>query len=100
VAVTTQAVMTVSPVERPAAYSFARFIGGGPAPCAAGRLVLAINIHFPFYLAAGVVAVGIVVLATAHKLLGEAESGPRPCPATPTRSGERPGRPGTGAPGR
>jgi MFS transporter, ACDE family, multidrug resistance protein len=68
--------MTVSPVERPvasAAYSFVRFIGGGLAPYAAGRLVLAINIHFPFYLAAGVVAVGIVVLATAHKLLGEAE---------------------------
>lgn len=39
----------------------------------AGRLVLAINIHFPFYLGAGVVALGIVILATAHKLLGEAE---------------------------
>jgi MFS family permease len=74
--VTTQAVMTVSPVERPvasAAYSFVRFIGGGLAPYVAGRLVLAVNIHFPFYLAAGVVAVGIVVLSTAHKLLGEAE---------------------------
>ena len=38
--VTTQAVMTVSPVERPvasAAYSFVRFIGGGLAPYAAGR---------------------------------------------------------------
>ena len=40
--VTTQAVMTVSPVERPvasAAYSFVRFIGGGlaPTPPAAGR---------------------------------------------------------------
>jgi MFS family permease len=74
--VTTQAVMTVSPVERPvasAAYSFVRFIGGGLAPYVAGRLVLAVNIHFPFYLAAGVVAVGIVILSTAHKLLGEAE---------------------------
>jgi MFS family permease len=74
--VTTQAVMTVSPVERPvasAAYSFVRFIGGGLAPYVAGRLVLAINIHFPFYLGAGVVAVGIVILSTAHKLLGEAE---------------------------
>ena len=40
--VTTQAVMTVSPVERPvasAAYSFVRFIGGGLAPYVAGRLV-------------------------------------------------------------
>ena len=54
--VTTQAVMTVSPVERPvasAAYGFVRFIGGGLAPYVAGRLVLAVNIHFPFYLGAG-----------------------------------------------
>ena len=74
--VTTQAVMTVSPVERPvasAAYSFVRFIGGGLAPYVAGRLVLAINIHFPFYLGAGVVVLGIVILSTAHKMLGEAE---------------------------
>ena len=51
--VTTQAVMTVSPVERPvasAAYSFVRFIGGGLAPYVAGRLVLAFNIHVPFYI--------------------------------------------------
>ena len=74
--VTTQAVMTVSPVERPvasAAYSFVRFIGGGLAPYVAGRLVLAVNIHFPFYLGAGVVVLGIVILSTGHKLLGEAE---------------------------
>jgi MFS family permease len=74
--VTTQAVMTVSPVERPvasAAYSFVRFIGGGLAPYAAGRLVEAINIHVPFFIAAGALVVGIGVLATAHSLLGEAE---------------------------
>ena len=54
--VTTQAVMTVSPVEKPvasAAYSFVRFIGGGLAPFAAGRLVLAAGIHFPFFIAVG-----------------------------------------------
>jgi MFS family permease len=74
--ITTQAVMTVSPVERPvasAAYSFVRFIGGGLAPYVAGRLVLAINIHFPFYLGAVVLVLGIVILSTGHKLLGEAE---------------------------
>ena len=41
--ITTQVVMTVSPVEKPvasAAYSFVRFIGGGLAPYAAGRMVL------------------------------------------------------------
>jgi nucleotide-binding universal stress UspA family protein len=74
--VTTQAAMTVSPVERPvasAAYSFVRFIGGGLAPYCAGRLVVAVNIHFPFYLGAGAVLLGIVILSTGHKLLAEAE---------------------------
>jgi MFS family permease len=74
--VTTQAVMTVSPVERPvasAAYSFVRFIGGGLAPYVAGRLVAAVNIHVPFYVGAAVVVVGIVILSTGHKLLAEAE---------------------------
>jgi MFS family permease len=74
--VTTQAVMTVSPVERPvasAAYSFVRFIGGGLAPYVAGRLVVDFNIHVPFYIAAGVVVLGILILSTAHNLLGEAE---------------------------
>jgi MFS transporter, ACDE family, multidrug resistance protein len=74
--ITTQAVMTVSPVERPvasAAYSFVRFIGGGLAPYVAGRLVVDAGIHVPFFIAAGVVAAGIAVLATAHRLLGDAE---------------------------
>jgi MFS transporter, ACDE family, multidrug resistance protein len=74
--ITTQAVMTVSPVEKPvasAAYSFVRFIGGGLAPYAAGRLVLAVNIHFPFYIAAGAILLGIAILTTARSLLTQAE---------------------------
>ena len=74
--VTTQAVMTVSPVEKPvasAAYSFVRFIGGGLAPFVAGRLVLAVNIHFPFFIAVGALVAGMVILTTAHGLLHEAE---------------------------
>ena len=74
--VTTQAVMTIAPVERPvasAAYSFVRFIGGGLAPYAAGRLVLALNIHVPFFIAAGAVLLGIVILTTVHRQLAEAE---------------------------
>jgi MFS family permease len=74
--VTTQAVMTVSPVERPvasAAYSFVRFIGGGLAPYVAGRLVIALNIHVPFYIASGAILLGIVILSTGHRLLGDAE---------------------------
>ena len=74
--ITTQAVMTISPVERPvasAAYSFVRFIGGGLAPYAAGRLVLALNIHVPFFIAAGAVVIGIVILTTARRMLADAE---------------------------
>jgi MFS transporter, ACDE family, multidrug resistance protein len=74
--VTTQAVMTIAPVERPvasAAYSFVRFIGGGLAPYVAGRLVVALNIHVPFFIAAGAVAAGIVILATVHRQLSAAE---------------------------
>jgi MFS transporter, ACDE family, multidrug resistance protein len=74
--ITTQAVMTISPVERPvasAAYSFVRFIGGGLAPYAAGQLVIAFNIHVPFFIAAGAVAAGIVILTTVHRMLADAE---------------------------
>jgi MFS transporter, ACDE family, multidrug resistance protein len=74
--ITTQAVMTIAPVERPvasAAYSFVRFIGGGLAPYAAGRLVIALNIHVPFFIAAGTVVAGIVILTTARRLLADAE---------------------------
>jgi ACDE family multidrug resistance protein len=73
--ITTQAVMTVSPVEKPvasAAYSFVRFIGGGLAPYAAGRLVIAFNIHVPFFIGAGAIVLGIVILSTARRLLTEA----------------------------
>ncbi|HEY0451510.1 MFS transporter [Actinophytocola sp.] len=74
--VTTQAVMTISPVERPvasAAYGFVRFIGGGLAPFAAGKLVEATNVHVPFYIGAGALIVGILILRTAHAELHEAE---------------------------
>ncbi|TDV44834.1 MFS transporter [Actinophytocola oryzae] len=74
--VTTQAVMTISPVERPiasAAYGFVRFIGGGLAPYVAGKLVEATNVHVPFFIGAGALVVGIAVLRTAHKELAVAE---------------------------
>jgi nucleotide-binding universal stress UspA family protein len=75
---TTQAVMLVSPVERPvasAAYGFVRFIGGGLAPYCAAKLAIAFNVHVPFYLGAGTVVIAIGVLATGHKLLTRAEGG-------------------------
>jgi ACDE family multidrug resistance protein len=74
---TTQAVMLVSPVERPvasSAYGFVRFIGGGLAPYAAGRLADAYDLSVPFYVGAGAFAVAILVLATGHQLLARAEN--------------------------
>ncbi|MCU1616541.1 MAG: Multidrug efflux protein [Frankiales bacterium] len=74
---TTQAVMLVSPVERPvasAAYGFVRFIGGGLAPFAAGKLAEAFNLHVPFIVGAVAVALGIVVLSTGHRMLTRADA--------------------------
>ncbi|GAB3299596.1 hypothetical protein GCM10027451_01120 [Geodermatophilus aquaeductus] len=75
---TTQAVMLVSPAERPvasAAYGFVRFIGGGLAPFVAGKMVDTWDIHVPFVVGAVAVALGIVVLATGHRVLAAADAG-------------------------
>jgi MFS transporter, ACDE family, multidrug resistance protein len=74
--VTTQAVMMVAPVERPvasAAYGFVRFIGGGLAPFAAGKMAEHANIHVPFAVGAAAIALGIGVLAVGHRDLARAE---------------------------
>jgi MFS family permease len=74
---TTQAVMLVSPVERPvasAAYGFVRFIGGGLAPFVAGKMVDHWNIHVPFVVGAVAVAAGILVLSTGHRMLTAADA--------------------------
>ncbi|GGM19527.1 MFS transporter [Streptomyces fumigatiscleroticus] len=73
---TTQAVMMVSPVERPvasSAYGFVRFIGGGLAPYAAGKLADATDLSVPFYLGAATFLLAIPVLASGHRLVREAE---------------------------
>jgi MFS transporter, ACDE family, multidrug resistance protein len=36
-------------------------------------MVLAVNIHFPFYIGVGAILLGIVILSTAHGLLTQAE---------------------------
>ncbi|MCU1669579.1 MAG: Multidrug efflux protein [Blastococcus sp.] len=75
---TTQAVMLVSPVERPvasAAYGFVRFLGGGLAPFVAGKLVDAFDLHVPFYVGAGTVLLAVLVLSTGHRMLGAADAG-------------------------
>jgi MFS family permease len=75
--ITTQAVMTVAPVERPiasASYGFIRFIGGGIAPWAAGKIAGAHGDHLPFYIGAAAIAAAIGVLASGHSLLDRAEA--------------------------
>jgi MFS transporter, ACDE family, multidrug resistance protein len=72
----TTAVMSIAPVPRPVAsatYGFVRFIGGGLAPYAAGRLVERFNAHVPFVLGAVSVAAGAVLLTTVHRALDDAD---------------------------
>jgi len=74
---TTQAVMLVSPVERPvasAAYGFVRFLGGGLAPFAAGKLAEHLNIHVPFAVGAVAVVAAVLVLSTGHRMLAAADA--------------------------
>ncbi|HKR71985.1 MAG TPA: MFS transporter [Streptosporangiaceae bacterium] len=74
--ITTQAVMTVAPVERSvasAAYGFVRFIGGGLAPFFAGKMAERWGVHVPFYIGAISVVLAIAVLSTGHRLLRVAE---------------------------
>ncbi|MDN6331380.1 MAG: MFS transporter [Micrococcaceae bacterium] len=95
--VTTQAVMTVSPVERSvasAAYGFVRFIGGGLAPLAAGKLVEHYNMHVPFILGAVALVIGLVILMSGHKLLRKAEE----AQAADTAAAGSTGEPGLEAP--
>jgi MFS family permease len=73
----TTAVMSVAPVPRPVAsatYGFVRFIGGGLAPFAAGKLAEHYNVHVPFILGAVVVAAGALLLSTAHGALTAADA--------------------------
>ena len=75
---TTQAVMLVSPVERPvasAAYGFVRFLGGGLAPFAAGKLAEHFNVHVPFAVGAVAVVAAVLVLSSGHHMLAAADAG-------------------------
>jgi ACDE family multidrug resistance protein len=74
----TTAVMSIAPVERPVAsatYGFVRFIGGGLAPFAAGKLAEHINDNVPFLLGSGAVLVAALVLSTVHRALQAADRG-------------------------
>jgi predicted MFS family arabinose efflux permease len=76
----TETVMKAAPVERgvaSAAYSFVRFGGAAAAPWLAGVLGERFNYHLPFWVGAGAVRLGAVVLfATRAHLTGiDAEEG-------------------------
>ena len=61
----TQVVMESAPVPQPiasSAYSFVRFCGGAIAPFVAGKLGEHVSVQAPFYLGAGMTAIGIGVL--------------------------------------
>jgi MFS transporter, ACDE family, multidrug resistance protein len=84
--ITTQAVMTVAPVDRPiasASYGFIRFIGGGLAPFAAGKIAAAHGDHLPFYIGAAAIAFGIAVLASGRRELVRAGAAHVPHAAVP-----------------
>ncbi|HET9499259.1 MAG TPA: MFS transporter [Marmoricola sp.] len=77
--VITQAVMGAAPVERPvasAAYSFVRFSGGAVAPWLAGKLGEHVSVHAPFWMGAGAVAIGVVILAAGRRHLGQHHAAP------------------------
>lgn len=88
----TEVVMKAAPVEpgvASAAYSFVRFSGGAVAPWLAGWLGEHINAHVPFWVGAGGVMLGVVVLAAARRFLGHVET--ESDGGTPARHGGREG---------
>ncbi len=68
----TETVMKAAPVERgvaSAAYSFVRFSGAALAPWLAGVLGEQVSMHLPYWVGAGAVAVGALVLFASRRHL-------------------------------
>ncbi len=77
----TEVVMKVAPVQRPvasAAYSFVRFGGGAVAPWLAGKLGEQFGPHVPFWVGAGGVLAGAVLLAVTRRLFSGVDHEPPP----------------------
>ena len=100
--------MSIAPVPRPVAaatYGFVRFIGGGLAPYAAGKLVEHYNTHVPFILGAVTVVAAPWCSAPSTALTAadaeETQPGPRTSATTPKPPSSRsPGLAGGGHPRR
>jgi MFS transporter, ACDE family, multidrug resistance protein len=92
----TQVVMESAPVPRPvasSAYSFVRFCGGAIAPFIAGKLAEHVSVQAPFYLGAGMTAIGVGVLFFYRGALRPvAATAPAPPPplVAPTSAGAAP----------
>jgi MFS family permease len=74
--VLTEAIMKVSPVERPvasSAYSFLRFAGGAIAPYLAGKLAEGVSLQAPFLVGAVAVLIALVILVAGRRHLAAAE---------------------------
>jgi MFS transporter, ACDE family, multidrug resistance protein len=72
----TQAVMMVAPVERPVAsatYGFVRFIGGGIAPYAAGKMAERWTDSVPFWVGAGAMLVALGIFVTGRSMISAAD---------------------------
>ncbi|CAN5859958.1 MFS transporter [soil metagenome] len=68
----TETVMKAAPVERgvaSAAYSFVRFSGAALAPWLAGALGERVSVHLPYWVGAGAVLIGAVVLFVTRRYL-------------------------------
>ena len=75
----TETVMKAAPVERStasAAYSFVRFGGGAVAPWLAGKLGENISVHLPFWVGAGAVILGVLVLLAGRNLYRHIDAEP------------------------
>lgn len=79
----TEVVMKVAPVERPvasAAYSFVRFGGGAVAPWLAGKLGEEVSPHLPFWVGAGMVVIGALLLAVTRRLFASVDEADHAAP--------------------
>jgi MFS transporter, ACDE family, multidrug resistance protein len=86
----TQAVMMVAPVERPVAsatYGFVRFIGGGIAPYAAGKLAERYTDAVPFWVGAGAMLVALAIFWTGRHLIDAADRAMAADPAVESADG-------------
>ena len=73
----TETVMKAAPVERgvaSAAYSFLRFGGAAVAPWLAGVLGEQVSVHLPFWVGAGAVLAGALVLAATRPYLTDIDA--------------------------